>query len=147
MPDLGGGPDGAVHQRRSSRCPPVLSIQRRSGQRRRVLSSETPGWGHRSFYDGNRCVVALHGELDMADVADLHGLLADALSHASSVVLDLSAVAFIDSTVINTLIKTHQAASAAGSHFAVANATRQVHRVLAMTGVLPTLSAAGHTAD
>ncbi|GAA2864483.1 hypothetical protein Acy02nite_71520 [Actinoplanes cyaneus] len=31
--------------------------------------------------------------------------------------------------------------------FTVANATRQVHRVLAMTGVLPTLSAAVHTPD
>jgi anti-anti-sigma factor len=115
--------------------------------RRRVLSSDIPTWGHRSHRDGDRCVVALHGELDMAGVDDLHELLAGALSRAPSVVLDLSAVTFIDSTVINTLIKTHQAAIAAGSRFAVTNATRQVHRVLDMTGVLPTLSDAPHASD
>ncbi|MBG0566428.1 STAS domain-containing protein [Actinoplanes aureus] len=85
-----------------------------------------PTSGHRSHHDENRCVVALHGELDMTDVDDLHELLADALGQAPSVVLDLSAVTFIDSTIINTLIKTHQAAGAAGYRFAVANATRQV---------------------
>lgn len=111
------------------------------------MSSDIPTWGHRSHHGESRCVVALHGELDMADVDDLHELLADTLGRARNVVLDLSAVTFIDSTVINTLIKTQQAASAAGSRFTVANATRQVHRVLDMTGVLPTLIADPHAGD
>jgi anti-sigma B factor antagonist len=104
------------------------------------MSSDRPAWHQHSHRDRNRYVVALRGELDMGVVDDLQELLTATIAQAPLVEVDLAAVTFIDSTVIGTLISAHHRASAAGAHLGVRNATGHVHRVLDMTGVLPTLT-------
>ena len=104
------------------------------------MSSDNPGWHHHSSHDEGRYIVALRGELDMSVVDDLHDVLTDTIGRAPLIDVDLAAVTFIDSTVISTLITAHRTATAAGARLGVSNATGHVHRVLDMTGVLPTLS-------
>lgn len=56
--------------------------------------------------DGTVDVLAAHGEFDMANIEVLNRTLRDALSDdTSSCLLDLAAVAFLDSSVIHTLIR------------------------------------------
>ena len=108
------------------------------------MSSDRPVWHHRSHHDQDRYVVALHGELDMSVVDDLHELLTATTAHAPLIEVDLAAVTFIDSTVISTLISAHHSATAAGARLGVTNSTGHVHRVLDITGVLPTLTTEPH---
>lgn len=65
--------------------------------------------GHRS----DVVVMVFTGEYDLTCREQLRGTL-DSLFEASSVVLDLSAATYIDSTVINELVRLHNARSARG---------------------------------
>ena len=104
------------------------------------MSSDNPGWHHHSHQAEDRYLITLRGELDMSVVDDLHHLLTDMIGRAPLIDIDLAAVTFIDTTVISTLITAHHTATAAGARLGVSNATGHVHRVLDITGVLPTLS-------
>ena len=104
------------------------------------MSNNRPTWHQRSHHDKDRYVLALRGELDMGVVEELHELLTATIREAPLIEVDLAAVTFIDSTVISTLISAHHSATAAGARLGVSNSTGHVHRVLDMTGVLPTLS-------
>ncbi|MEU0151555.1 STAS domain-containing protein [Micromonospora fulviviridis] len=84
-------------------------------------------------------VVALFGELDIAAASPLGEVLQAAIDRASRVQVDLARVSFIDSTVLNTFVNAHRRATDRGVSLALVNPTGHVRRVLAMTGILPTL--------
>ena len=105
------------------------------------MTSDVSAWGHRGHRDGNRYVLALQGELDMSAADELRDLFTAAIGQAPVIEVDLDVVTFIDSTVISTLINAHHEAAAAGGSLHVSRPTGHVHRVLTMTGVLPTLTA------
>ncbi len=65
--------------------------------------------GHRS----DVIVMVFTGEYDLTCRDQLRAVL-DSLSEAASIVLDLSDVTYIDSTVINELVRLHNARSARG---------------------------------
>ena len=102
--------------------------------------SNRPAWHQHSHRVQDRYVVALRGELDMGVTDELHKLLTATIAQAPLIEIDLAAVTFIDSTVINTLISAHHSATAAGARLGISNSTGHVHRVLGITGVLPTLT-------
>lgn len=93
--------------------------------------------------DGSGKTVVLSGEIDMTGAEQLLDLLREAVRGADAVVVDIAAVAFIDSTVISSLITARAAATAAGCRLTVINPSPQVRRVLDVAGVLDTLAADG----
>lgn len=98
-------------------------------------------WLDRTDQCGDRQTLILSGELDMAEVPKLQEVLQSAVASAAAVYIDLTAVTFIDSTVISTLITVRRHAAAAGKRFGVLKPGGHVRHVLQVAGVLETLSA------
>ena len=91
--------------------------------------------------DADTITVHIAGDVDLSTVGELDRAMLTAVNDdASSVVIDLAAVTFIDSAGINTLLKSRRLADGLDRRFRVANATGVVHDVLDLTGVLGHLS-------
>ncbi|MFE0806391.1 STAS domain-containing protein [Streptomyces sp. NPDC058848] len=75
-------------------------------------------------------VVGARGAYDINSVEPLADALRNAAEKSPKVVLDASGITFADSTLLSLLILTHQA-----TDFRVAAPTRQVLRLLQLTGV------------
>lgn len=85
-------------------------------------------------------VVALSGELDLRAVGELEAALATAGEDAR-VCLDLTALEFIDSTGLATVIRAHQALTGGGGAFAVVcNEAGTVRRTFQTTGLMALLT-------
>lgn len=88
--------------------------------------------------------VQVQGELDMSTSPELDQILRRETDAGKRVVVDLSEIAFIDSTGLNTLIKALRACDSNGGALMVsASLPAQVQRVLEITGlnkVLPVAS-------
>jgi anti-sigma B factor antagonist len=80
--------------------------------------------------------VTMHGEHDIGTAAMLQAALDEAIAH-SSVIVDLSECAFIDSTVITLLLKARQRVSDRGEQMVIVlpPEQHQVARVIEMTGL------------
>ena len=91
----------------------------------------------------NVTVVALWGEHDLRTARKLDDLLDEAISSSKLVVVDVSNAAFIDSSVINTLVRAHRTAPALRSRFVLQMGTAPaVRRALEITGLLERLECA-----
>jgi anti-sigma B factor antagonist len=78
-------------------------------------------------------VIGLHGELDFAQAATFKATLLEELAGgARGLVLDLSALAFIDSSGISAIIYASAAAKRGGQTLIVASPGPQVARVFGM---------------
>lgn len=99
-----------------------------------------PTWQHVIHGTVKRRTVVLSGEIDVNGASDLQDLLQTTVSATPAVDVDLSAVQFIDSTVISALITAQRTALAAGRRLTVVNPTARVHRILNITGVLHALT-------
>jgi anti-anti-sigma factor len=98
--------------------------------------------------DGVR-IVALHGEHDLSNVASLRGELDAAIAASSAIVIDLTDAEFVDSTILQALLESHQAAHDHDLRFAVvtpaAGFTRRVFDLVGLGAVVamyPTRAAA-----
>jgi anti-sigma B factor antagonist len=103
---------------------------------------------------GDQMTLELHGELDLATVNELTGVLNECIANPQCirVVVDLSDVTFIDSVTISALIHAYNNAANAGHTLSIVGATGAVRRVLELTGVLDVLTGrlgrdARHQAD
>jgi anti-anti-sigma factor len=86
--------------------------------------------------DRDQITVVVAGELDMAGAPPLRQLLVDALQYTPRrVVIDLAALAFIDSTGLGTLVGAHKRAKSNGAELVLRHPTRSVMKVLEMTGL------------
>jgi anti-sigma B factor antagonist len=95
---------------------PLLSVQ----------VAEVPG----------QVVIALEGELDVSTAPLLHEVLRDATVESSNeIVLDLSALSFVDSTGLSLLVSANKRAVSAGEVFILRDAQPTVMRVLDVTGL------------
>jgi anti-anti-sigma factor len=88
--------------------------------------------------------LVLSGEIDLS----AHRVLVDAFSKelrgpTERLIVDLSAVTFLDSTGINALIAGHKEAEAAGKQFVVVPGPEQVMHSLKITGVDAVLDLTG----
>jgi anti-anti-sigma factor len=80
--------------------------------------------------------LLLTGELDMAGAGRFERLLtADQRSEASTFVIDLRGLTFIDSSGLRALIMADQQIRAEGGRFVVVRGHERVNEVLEMTGV------------
>lgn len=90
--------------------------------------------------DGVR-IVELAGELDVDSVDELEAALTAASAEAGArICLDLSRLAFIDSTGLAAVIRAHLAVVEAGGAFAVVASPGVVRRTLETTGLMELLS-------
>ncbi|MEV0570623.1 STAS domain-containing protein [Dactylosporangium sp. NPDC050588] len=91
--------------------------------------------------DDDTCTVSISGDVDLSTAGDLdREVLAAIDSGATTVVVDLAEVTFIDSAGINTLLKGRRHAEEQGRQLRITNAAGVVRDVLDMTGVLAHLS-------
>jgi anti-anti-sigma factor len=81
--------------------------------------------------------IALGGELDLAAVARLNAVLREALESATidTLVIDLTAVTFIDSTTLRWLIHARRRAHASGARLTVQTVPGAVHDRLTIAGL------------
>jgi len=84
--------------------------------------------------DGDRTIVRLAGDLDFATVAGVTPLLeAECARRPGRLVLDLSGVAFLDSSGIHLLVQVHKRLTADGCRLIVANPSAAAARALQVT--------------
>ena len=84
--------------------------------------------------------VAAGGELDLSSAGELRALLARALADGGRVVLDLSALEFMDSTGLAVIVRAINSVRGSGSGLALyAELRSQPQRLMELTGVLQSL--------
>lgn len=90
----------------------------------------------RSCLSDGAYVIAVYGELDVSTVAEVreHLLRAEA-SDASEIVVDLSALHFMDSTGVHLLHEAHLRSRADGDRLRMLRGPAEVHRVLEICGL------------
>jgi anti-anti-sigma factor len=79
--------------------------------------------------DGERTLLSVHGELDLATVDEVRARLDALQAERRAVVLDLDALQFMDSTGIRLVLQAAQDAERTGWSFAVTRGSRPVRRV------------------
>jgi anti-sigma B factor antagonist len=85
----------------------------------------------------DRAVVSLEGELDLATAPRLREELASLAEQADSViVVDLTNLAFIDSTGLSVLVMALNRSQACGGSIVLRNPSQSVMRILEITGLV-----------
>ena len=77
-----------------------------------------------------REILALEGEVDLAVTPALRQRLLARVAPGRALMVDLSAVTYIDSSGLASLVEAYQAAQAEGGRLALVAASQQVRRVL-----------------
>ena len=84
---------------------------------------------------GGTVTLRPSGELDMATVPELEAAMQTARGRASGVVLDLSAVTFIDSTGVSFVMRAHNEATQVGFRLELVPGPPVVQRVFELVGM------------
>lgn len=79
---------------------------------------------------GGRNVIALQGEVDLERAPGVRRLLLGCVDQGRDMLVDLSAVSYIDSSGIANLIEALQSAKTNGLRFALVSVSEQAKRVL-----------------
>ncbi len=79
-------------------------------------------------------VVAVRGEVDLHTAPKLQYAIERGLEGMAAVVVDLSGVAFMDSTALSTLMRAKEAADKGSASLRLAAPSRAVERIFAVTG-------------
>jgi anti-sigma B factor antagonist len=88
-------------------------------------------------------VISVSGELDLASSPALEEELERvAKSDATTIVVDLAELEFMDSTGLSVLVRAHQRAEENGRRLGLVNGSQQVQRLLTLTGVADRLTLA-----
>lgn len=97
---------------------------------------QAPLWQHAVERIGHLSTITLSGELDFSADQAVQELLAGELRQPgpAHLLVDLSAVAFIDSTVLGTLVYAYYVAQDTGRQFTVRSSER-VRRIVEITGL------------
>ena len=88
---------------------------------------------HRIKDENGATVVAFEGDVDLESSPEARKILLDCLGRTSSLLVDLSAVTYIDSSGIASLVESYQKARKAGGHFALVAASDSVLGVLRLS--------------
>jgi anti-sigma B factor antagonist len=91
--------------------------------------------------EGEKHVIALDGELDIATVAQIDTELARVeAGECEQIVMDLRELQFLDSTGIQMLVKAHARCADRGREISILLEPGPVRRVLEVAGVLDVLA-------
>jgi anti-anti-sigma factor len=86
--------------------------------------------------EGERVVLRLDGELDLASVPTLERAVEDSmLDSVAEIVLDLRGLEFIDSTGLRAILLQDKRSTERGQTFALVRGPEQVQRLMNMTRV------------
>ncbi len=86
--------------------------------------------------EGERVVLSLDGELDLASVPLLESAVENAtLDGPATIVLDLRKLEFIDSTGLRAILSLDKRSTERGQTFALVRGSQQVQRLMNMTRV------------
>jgi anti-anti-sigma factor len=85
--------------------------------------------------EGGRLTVAPAGELDLATVPDVESALRDGDPPPEQVVLDLSAVTFMDTSGLRLVLEEDKRAAARGGGFSIIPGPPSVQRIFELSGV------------
>jgi anti-anti-sigma factor len=85
--------------------------------------------------DGDRSVLLLRGELDLATIDGVRARLDALQAERRAVVLDLNELSFMDSTGIRLVLQAAQDAERTGWDFSITRGSRAVRRVFAAAGI------------
>jgi len=103
-------------------------------------SPSSPDFDLSTVTDATAHVVRVAGELDLGTGPRLEALLNELPKPPNIVVLDFSALSFIDSTALRVLLAEHRRARAEGYEFVIAGAigpVRELFRITAFDITLP----------
>jgi anti-sigma B factor antagonist len=102
---------------------------------------EPPPFSIDVVQEGNRSVLNLSGELDLATVGELEDALRTRLEAGEDVVVDLRGLAFMDSSGVRALVGAHQAAEGGDGSLTIVRAPRgnEVDRVIDVSGIATAL--------
>ena len=105
------------------------------------LAGEHHGVEHHGgeHHGGEPINVTVTGEVDVYTSDQLHRTLTSASTRSSHVVADLSAVTFLDSTGLTVLVTAHRQLDDEGGRLDIVNPSKQVRRVLELTGLIDVL--------
>jgi anti-anti-sigma factor len=85
--------------------------------------------------EGDGVVVALSGEIDLANAASLPAVVAGVVNGDTSVVIDLTDVTFLDSSGLRAILICEASLAAQGVSLRVAHPTLHVRRVFEITSL------------
>jgi anti-sigma B factor antagonist len=85
--------------------------------------------------DGGRVSATVTGEIDAATAEAFEQELRPALAGASTVVLDLSGVSFMDSSGLRSLMVLHADVASRGVRIELSDTSSAVERLLTVTGL------------
>jgi anti-sigma B factor antagonist len=85
--------------------------------------------------EADRVIVALDGELDMANAPLLQSTIEDQDLTIKTVVLDLQQLRFLDSTGLRVILAARERCRENEQQFAITRGSEQVQRLLSVTGV------------
>jgi anti-sigma B factor antagonist len=116
-----------------------------------AISRSSPWFDARTSTSGTTCTVVVSGELDLAVAERFEAEVAAVLAEAPrTVVIDLSAVDFIDSSGVHVLLSAHRRAAARALRLVVvtgpADHAQKVFRACGVDRVLGFAAAAGEPA-
>jgi anti-anti-sigma factor len=90
---------------------------------------------------GDTPILAVTGELDLASTPTLEQELERVRTKGPSlIIIDLRELEFMDSTGLSVLIRAHQQAQQGGYRLGIVNGSRQIRRLLTLTGVADRLT-------
>jgi anti-anti-sigma factor len=85
-------------------------------------------------------IVTVRGDIDLATAHDLEACVRGALDGASSVVVDMAGVTFLDSSGLRSLVLLQEEAQSHGTSITLRSTQRNVRRVFDLTGLAATFS-------
>jgi anti-anti-sigma factor len=102
---------------------------------------EPPPFAIEVSEEGERTLLTLSGELDLATVGELETALGDRLGGGENVVVDLRGLAFMDSSGVRALVSAHQSAQSGDGSLTIVRAPRgnEVDRVIDVSGIATAL--------
>jgi anti-sigma B factor antagonist len=85
---------------------------------------------------GDRTVLAVGGEIDVHSAPELRGAVTEVVDGGvTALVVDLSAVQFLDSTGLGVLVEAHKALSETGGTLDVVCSSERLLKVFTITGL------------
>jgi anti-sigma B factor antagonist len=99
----------------------------------------SPGLSLHTQADGDRHTLAIAGELDLATVPELEARAEQICAEGRELVLDLSELAFIDSTGLLAILKTRELCAERRCGFFLTPGPPAVQRLFELTGLLDQL--------
>ncbi len=103
-----------------------------------IAGVDLAGLEYRVEHDGDRVVVSLSGDLDLASAPELQVRLLGVFAlPLTRVVLDLEHLDFMDSTGLSVLVRAHRAARERTITLTLESPNPQVEWMLSLTGLAP----------